>query len=390
MTKIGGILAEFEYAALNPAKMVAKWKRETGRKAIGCLPIHLPEELVHAAKMLPVGLWGGQTVISRSNEYLQAYCCSVMKAVMEFALNGVYRDLDAVVAPTTCDTLKGVAMNWRLAVPSIPLLTLVYPDNRKSESGIRYLVLELKRLAEALGRISGGEINDDALQDSIEVYRKRRTAMKHFMDAAAERGEVITPYYRHMIVKASMFMPPEDHTALLLGLTAELEKLPESSDDFKRVVLTGIMPEPYDLLRMLQELGFTVVADDMALGSRQFRKEAPPGRDPYERLSRQFAGFEGCSTVYDPQKMRGTLLADMVARFRAKGVIVLLMKFCEPEEFDYPFLKQDLEEAGIPHLYLETEQRMESQEQLRTRLQTFSEILEMSENRHASTRPGRR
>jgi benzoyl-CoA reductase/2-hydroxyglutaryl-CoA dehydratase subunit BcrC/BadD/HgdB len=206
---------------------------------------------------------------------------------------------------------------------------------------------------------------------------------------AAEHGAVITPYFRHMVVKASMFMPPEDHTALLLGLTAELKKLPENGDDFKRVVLTGIMPEPYDLLRMLEELGFTVVADDMALGSRQFRKEAPPGVDPYERLSRQFAGFEGCSTVYDPRKMRGTLISELAVRFRARGVIILLMKFCEPEEFDYPFLKQDLENAGIPQLYLETEQRMESQEQLRTRLQTFSEILEMSGNRHASTRDER-
>ncbi len=389
MVKINQLLAEFEYAALHPGKMVANWKKDTGRKAIGCLPIHIPEELVHAAAMLPVGLWGGQTMISRANEYLQAFCCSVAKAVMEFALNGVYQDLDAVVAPTTCDTMNCIAMNWRLAIPSIPLIALAYPDNRKSESGIQYLAAEFRRLANDLGRISGVKIHDDALQNSIDVYQRRRTAMKAFLNEAPDYGKIITPYNRHMVVKSSMFMPPETHLALLNDLTDELKKLPKSDAGLRRVVLTGIMPEPYDLLKILEELDFTIVADDMALGSRQYRKEAPPCADPYERLSRQFADFEGCSTIYDPQKLRGKLLVDMAEHFRADVVIILLMKFCDPEDFDYPFLKQDLEKAGIPNLCLEIEQQMQFLEQLRTSLQTFSEILIMKRNRHDLTDVGR-
>lgn len=47
------------------------------------------------------------------------------------------------------------------------------------------------------------------------------------------------------------------------------------------------------------------------------------------------------------------------------------MKFCDPEAFDYPLVKKDLEEAGVPLLSVEHDQLVESTEQLRTRIQGF-------------------
>jgi benzoyl-CoA reductase subunit C len=39
---------------------VKEWKAAVpGRKAIGYMPIYVPRELVHAAGMLPVGIFGG-------------------------------------------------------------------------------------------------------------------------------------------------------------------------------------------------------------------------------------------------------------------------------------------------------------------------------------------
>ncbi|MFR4807757.1 MAG: 2-hydroxyacyl-CoA dehydratase [Peptostreptococcus anaerobius] len=44
------------------------------------------------------------------------------------------------------------------------------------------------------------------------------------------------------------------------------------------------------------------------------------------------------------------------------------MKFCDPEEYDYPIFKKDMEEDGLPHLLIEIEQGTTSIEQLRTRI----------------------
>ena len=52
-----------------------------------------------------------------------------------------------------------------------------------------------------------------------------------------------------------------------------------------------------------------------------------------------------------------------------------MTKFCDPEEFDYPILKEAMEKEHIPLLYLETDQQADNVEQLRTRIQSFGEML---------------
>ena len=51
MDRVKRILGQFENAAHHPGQMVREWKQETGRKVVGCLPVHSSgaEELIHAA-----------------------------------------------------------------------------------------------------------------------------------------------------------------------------------------------------------------------------------------------------------------------------------------------------------------------------------------------------
>ena len=48
---------------------------------------------------------------------------------------------------------------------------------------------------------------------------------------------------------------------------------------------------------------------------------------------------------------------------------------CAVRVFDYPIYKAELEEAQIPHLYLEVEQQMDSFGQAGTRIQSFAEMI---------------
>ncbi len=48
-----------------------------------------------------------------------------------------------------------------------------------------------------------------------------------------------------------------------------------------------------------------------------------------------------------------------------------MMKFCDPEEYDYPLVRKDIEDSGIPTLYVEIDQQTQNNEQARTRIQTL-------------------
>ncbi len=378
MNKINSILGQINDIVQNPGIQVKKFKEATGNKVIGCLPIYVPEEIIHAAGMLPIGLWGGQTSIMQAHTYLQSFACSIMQAIMEMALRGVYDDLSAVIVPAHCDTLKCIGENWKVAKPEIRCIGLVYPQNRKIEAGVQFLRAEMAHVKAELEVVCGHSIPDDAVQNSIEEYNRHRRTMSEFLKMAADYPSVITPRVRHQVVKAGYFMRKEDHRQLVLELMAELQQLDKEKDTGFKVVITGIMAEPDEFLQLLGDYHINIAADDLAHESRQFRTLTPEGTDPLERLARRWSNLRGCSLTYDPAKERGRMLIDMVRETGADGVLVSMMKFCEPEEFDYPIYKKELERAGIPLLYLEIDQQMKSLGQLETRLQGFTEILKMN------------
>ena len=84
---------------------------------------------------------------------------------------------------------------------------------------------------------------------------------------------------------------------------------------------------------------------------------------------------KGCTFLYEEVKTKGQMLIDMVKESKAQAVVVVMMKFCDPEEFDYPIIKEEIEKADIPMLYIETDMQMDSYEQIRTRVQSFAEML---------------
>jgi benzoyl-CoA reductase/2-hydroxyglutaryl-CoA dehydratase subunit BcrC/BadD/HgdB len=140
-------------------------------------------------------------------------------------------------------------------------------------------------------------------------------------------------------------------------------------------VLTGIMAEPDGLLEVFKQYGLAVVADDLAQETRQFRHDVPSGKSPLYRLAKWWQDLDGCSLATNPTKPRGQMLIDLANEHEADGVVVCMMKFCDPEEFDYPIYFPQLQQAAIPNVTIDVDLESTSFEQVNTRLETFAELL---------------
>jgi benzoyl-CoA reductase/2-hydroxyglutaryl-CoA dehydratase subunit BcrC/BadD/HgdB len=68
-------------------------------------------------------------------------------------------------------------------------------------------------------------------------------------------------------------------------------------------------------------------------------------------------------------------LAGLLDRSGSRGVILHVIKFCEPELFDVPLLKRAFAARGVPLLYLEGELEGELSGQTVTRIEAFVEML---------------
>lgn len=369
------IINEFKAIADNPRKAMDDYKKETGKGAVGIMPVYCPEEIVHAAGYLPIGMWGAQKKqISKARTYLPPFACSIMQSVMELQLEGVYDDLEAVIFSVPCDTLKCMSQKWNRPVPAI---VFTHPQNRKiaKDAANVFAREEFNIVKEKLEDILDVHISNKAIKNSIAVYNENRAACREFSDVAAEYAAVVTPSDRHAVIKARWFMEKSRHTALVKELIAALKAEPAPEFKGKKIIVTGIQVEPYDVLDIFQENGFAIVADDLAQETRNFRQDVPDDDDALMALARAWNEFDGCSLATDANKPKGQMIIDAVKKYGADAVVVCMMKFCDPEEFDYPILLQEFETAGVKNLYIEVDQESTAFEQVKTRIQTFAEIL---------------
>ena len=369
------ILKQFQTVVADPADIIRRWKIETGGQAIGWSPIYGPQEMIAAAGMLPVGVWGGQVEISEANSYMANFACSITRAIMEFKLKGTYKVLDGIIFSSTCDHIQCLSDTMKNIFPGQWQWDLVYPKNRQTIGAKPYLMKKLEELKAGLEDLSGKKITNEAFQKSFAVYNESRKLMQQLYTVRRKRPGLLGPREMAAVVKASLFLPREEHNRLVAKLLTALESRRDVLDRGYRLVLTGIMSEPETLLDYITEFKGIVVDDDLALGSRLFKNDISLAGDPLAALTEYFFSLGPCATLYSPNQNRGQYLMELVRVSQAHGLIIIMMKFCEPEEFDYALINKQLDQAGIPHLYLEVEQQMQFPEQLRTPIQAFFERL---------------
>ena len=159
-------------------------------------------------------------------------------------------------------------------------------------------------------------------------------------------------------------------------IIAGLKELPAHHWTGNKIILAGILCEPEEVLDILEENQLAVVADDLAQESRQYRTDTPEkGGGALKRLALQWNARYGCSLIHELGKPRGKMLAKMCQETGAQGVISCMMKFCDPEEYDEPYLEADLRKAGIHVMNIDIDPLNHSYEQVRTRVQSFCEML---------------
>lgn len=368
-------IGELKQIGRYPKASVINSIRETGRKAVGCFPIYMPEEIVYATGGLPIGMWGGKKTGALADKYLQGFCCSIMKANTQQCLSGDYDMLSAVLIPAYCDTLKCVMENWKIFETPFEVIPIIYPQNRKTIEGQLFFEEELRRVKRKLESILGTTAGKEEMENAWNIYEEYRRTMRSFVEIIADFPDTFDAVTRHLVLKASWFMDKAIYTEKIKEIVKGLEAEEKEKEKGKRVILTGLLAEPEKLLELLVENDIHVVADDLAQETRQFRAETDEKGTVIRKMAGRLANQDGCSFLYDRNKTRGSRLIKMAEEKKADGIIFCQVKFCDPDEFDYPIIKKELEAAGLPLLLIEFEQQMDDAELLRTRIQSFAEML---------------
>lgn len=343
---------------------------------IGFACAYTPLALIDAAGFVPFRILPVGDAPDQAGSLLHDNMCPHVKRVLDRALAEELPDLAGLVLMNSCDAMRRLADAWRAARPD-DRITLVDLPPECSDASVAYLRGELSRCLDTLSQWAGGDVTEHAVAASIERYNELAAGLARLVDLAG-RGKL--PGGRRALQDVSN-RSVTGAVGETLALIERLEGDSESSrPDGSRVpvlLFGNVLPDP-EAFELFESCGCRIVADDLCTGSRQLVPIELEGLgDLLLDYARAILSRPACARTIDASRPGG-LAEQVLARAKdcgAKGVIVHVMKFCDPYLARLPRVQQTLREAGLPVLVLEGDCSLRSLGQHRTRIEAFVEML---------------
>ncbi len=369
------ILNEFIEVAGDPGAY-ARRIRASGRSVIGYYCSYAPEEIIHAAGLHPVRLFGTGGDSGIADRHLQAYCCSLVRGALAESLTGGLDYLEGTVFPHTCDSIQRLSDIWRLNTGHGFFADVVLPVKLTGESARQYLIDVLQRFKRDLESYFGLTVTEESLRSSIRTFNIIRSCLSEIYELKSRNPGILTGGELFSIVRASMVMDREVLRDRLQALLGELrERVTGRDGRGRRLMLVGNACNHPDVYDLIERSGGQVVWDDLCTGTRWFSGAIREEGDPVASIAERLFERQVCPSKHKSPTARGEHIAAQAREHGVEGVIFLYLKFCDPHSFDYPYLKGYLKDAGIPSMLLEIEDRLPPEGQILTRIETFIQML---------------
>ncbi|MCC7020258.1 MAG: 2-hydroxyacyl-CoA dehydratase [Ardenticatenales bacterium] len=353
---------------------VRRW-REFGGKTVGHFQVYFPEEIVHAAGLLPVKVRGAMIEPQHADSRFGSYLCSIMKSSLELALDNRL-PLDMFVSHPICDAARNLAAVWGRNV-SYPCQILYLPQNANSAFAADYLRHEYDRMRRSIEDLAGRAVTDDDLRRSVEVFNENRRLIRALYAVKRDRPWLVGLDEVYVLVALGGLVPREEHNALLHRILPLIEARSAHPQDRVRVVFEGGFCEqpPIDLLRVIGQSCY-VVDDDLMIGLRWITADVLCEGDPLAALASAYLEHSSYSPVqHDLRKPKERMLEERMRASGATAAILTAAKMCEPGLEEQVSYAHDLDERNVPYFVSEFEQNMTSFDHLEIQLETFVERL---------------
>ncbi|MBI3762945.1 MAG: 2-hydroxyacyl-CoA dehydratase [Chloroflexi bacterium] len=353
---------------------VRQW-RENGGKVLGHFQVYFPEEIAHAAGMLPFKMRGAALEARQAEARFGSYLCSIIKTSLELALSGRVQ-LDMFVSHPICDVARNLAAVWGRNFP-YPCQILYLPQNANSAHSAQYLCDEYARLKREVEGVAGRTIADDDLRSAIAVFNENRRLMRRLYAIKRDTPWLLPADEAYVLVSIGGMIPREEHNELLKAVIPQIEARTAKPQDRIRVVFEGGFCEqpPLDLLRTISQSMY-VVDDDLLIGLRWILEDVPMAGDPLMNLAEAYLEKSSYSPVqHDLRKPKEKMLLERMRAARASAAIITAAKMCEPGLDEQVAYVKALDEHGTPYFVSEFEENMTSFDHLQIQLETFVENL---------------
>ena len=360
-------------------------EKAAGRKIIGSYCVFVPEEIALAANATLVGLCSGADFATEVVEkLLPRNTCALIKSAFGFKLGKVcpyLESADMIVVENTCDGKKKAYESLGHLVENLYVMDL---PQVKSEQGRNLLKVEYDRFKSAVEALTGCAITPESLKQAIATVNAKRAAIHRLATLRQADPAPISGLDALLANQVFFYDNPLRFTKAVNKICDELEKRIENQQgafaaNTPRVLISGCpqaVPN-WKLPYIVENSGAVIVGEESCVGERGTRNLTAETGETVEEMMDAIVDryYQVDCAIFTPNLDRLTHIEEMVATYKADGVIHYGLQFCQPYLMESIPVEKTLEDKGIPCLRIETDYSMEDASQLKTRVEAFIEQL---------------
>jgi benzoyl-CoA reductase/2-hydroxyglutaryl-CoA dehydratase subunit BcrC/BadD/HgdB len=308
---------------------------------------------------------------------------------MDLGLKGKYDFLDGVVMAHGCDVGEKMAHLWRIYLNPAYAHFIDTPHTTHPDAVKQHKEL-LKDFKKTLESFAGKELSTERLREAVRVHNQQRALVQELYELRKPDPPLISGAETFLVMVALASLPVAEGNELLRQVTGEVKKRRDGpSKKPARLLVWGSIIDNIALIDMIEGIGANVVMDDTSLGSRAYFSPVELTDDPLDGLaSRYLVALKSPRTFRETvlsETKRKDYMTDLENRFgylkayaqewKATGIILQVLRYCDIHGYEVPGLKDYLDRIGLPSIYLEHDYSEAALAPLRTRVQAFLEVI---------------
>jgi len=355
---------------------VKDWKK-AGRKVIGWYNPYVPEEIIHAAGMLPFEVTGDNEPVQMqgAERYIFSNSCSKIRTCWQLQLDGKYKFLDGLVSSSMCDQDKRLYSLWEY-YNKLPYLDLIYAPRKRDEEAVKLYLADLEDFRDRLSLSQLRRIPDRDLADSIQTYNRGRELMKQLYELRKRDHPPVTGAEAVEVSKAAARLPRERFNELMEQLLDEIQRTGREIKKAMRLMIIGGDLHNTNQIANLETLDVVVVADEMDIGIRRAWGQVDTTLPPMEALARYYVLGRPVDKHNWISDGRLEFIGEMAEQYKVDGIVSEDVRFCTYNGWDRFDLKKQMDKRGIPILVLDVEYGENWSGQMKLRVEAFLEMLQ--------------
>jgi benzoyl-CoA reductase/2-hydroxyglutaryl-CoA dehydratase subunit BcrC/BadD/HgdB len=366
----------------------AKELKAAGKKIIGYPCVYVPLEMLTALDLVPYRTCADiKEPVTEADRALPHSFCPIMRNCLDCALKGKNDFLDGMVAVHSCDPQEKTARIWE-SYTHYPYFHFIDMPITVRPEALEYFKGQLTDFRKTLEAFTGKKLSADKLEAAIKSHNQQRSLVRELYELTKPSPPHVSGTEIVQVVKALTSLPVAEGNNLLTETIGEVKKRaarPEKKS--ARLLIWSSTLDDTDIMQAL-EAKANVVMNESCGGVRAYRGEVKLTADRLEGLADYYLNEITCARTFRQAALGETRKdygRDLQSRFgylkgaikdwKINGVVMLLVRYCDPFAFEMPSLKDYLNSIGVPSTYIEYDYTTGALAPMRTRVEAFIETI---------------